>query len=420
MENIGVLDTLDNLSLKVIQSGDLVVHGPLDVVGRSRIRGSAPGGASGGGGFWLSDADDPLNFKSFVGRGDNSEDFVGFYSAGAWRVAIKDTSGNMGINTPNARTALDVNGVIAGRYGSGVSCGAQSYTNKYLVGNLPYTGVGAYQKLLVEIYGGDYMNTSLGKDVYSLSSREGLKVTRTRLYGATVNHALKVYDNGSSYDVVVDVGGVGLYPNLAIRSQKIESAAGFTEQVITDQYDITGKTDVTPTIQNHIITDNDGAVGINNTNPCASNPNAKLEVTGDVQLSKGADRKLEVPDQTSGNTAGNNLTIEAGSGYGTGNGGNIILSPGAKGGSVGTQTDGRVGINQASPDTLLHLGGSDAVLTIAETGNTPTVPATQDKARIYIKGDKLVIQFKDGANTRYKWLALTGTGVTWQQNTTAP
>ena len=81
---------------------------------------------------------------------------------------------------------------------------------------------------------------------------------------------------------------------------------------------------------------------------------------------------------------------------------------------------GNVGIGVTAPDTLLHLGGANAFLTIAETGNTPTVPATQDKARIYVKGDKLIIQFKDGANTRYKWLPLTGTGVSWQQSTIAP
>lgn len=43
-----------------------------------------------------------------------------------------------------------------------------------------------------------------------------------------------------------------------------------------------------------------------------------------------------------------------------------------------------------------------------------------NQAAVYVKGDKLVIAFKDGATTRYKYLDLTGTGVTWIHTTTAP
>jgi hypothetical protein len=83
------------------------------------------------------------------------------------------------------------------------------------------------------------------------------------------------------------------------------------------------------------------------------------------------------------------------------------------------QPDGKMGVGTTTPETQLHLGGTDAIITIANTNNNPPIPAP-DKARLYIKDDKLVVQYKDGTTTRYKWLPLTGSGVNWQQGTTAP
>lgn len=56
---------------------------------------------------------------------------------------------------------------------------------------------------------------------------------------------------------------------------------------------------------------------------------------------------------------------------------------------------------------------------LRETTRTPPVGGS-DAFHMYIKDDKLIIQFTDGATTRYKYLDLTGTGVTWQHTTTAP
>jgi hypothetical protein len=39
---------------------------------------------------------------------------------------------------------------------------------------------------------------------------------------------------------------------------------------------------------------------------------------------------------------------------------------------------------------------------------------------IYVKGDKLIFQFNNAGTVRYKYLDLTGTGVTWVHTTTAP
>ena len=66
------------------------------------------------------------------------------------------------------------------------------------------------------------------------------------------------------------------------------------------------------------------------------------------------------------------------------------------------------------------MRNTDNVKTIDVVTATPDAPTTPDKGRIYIKGDNLVIQYKDGTDIRYKWLSLTGVGVTWQQSTVAP
>lgn len=51
---------------------------------------------------------------------------------------------------------------------------------------------------------------------------------------------------------------------------------------------------------------------------------------------------------------------------------------------------------------------------------TPANPSSSFEGHIYVKGGKLVIQYNDAGTVRYKYLDLTGTGVTWVHTTTAP
>jgi hypothetical protein len=39
---------------------------------------------------------------------------------------------------------------------------------------------------------------------------------------------------------------------------------------------------------------------------------------------------------------------------------------------------------------------------------------------MYVKGDKLIIQFYDAGTVRYKFLSLVGTGITWEHSATPP
>ena len=83
---------------------------------------------------------------------------------------------------------------------------------------------------------------------------------------------------------------------------------------------------------------------------------------------------------------------------------------------------GELGLGVAAPDTILHLGGNAAALAITwdEDATTPANPTAGAQMRVYMKADKLIIQFNDAGTVRYKYLDLTGTGVTWVHTTSAP
>lgn len=62
-------------------------------------------------------------------------------------------------------------------------------------------------------------------------------------------------------------------------------------------------------------------------------------------------------------------------------------------------------------------------IALAQATTTPPTPTNENggiRPNIYIKSNKIVFQFDDGGTVRYKYLDLTGTGVTWVHTTTAP
>ena len=84
-------------------------------------------------------------------------------------------------------------------------------------------------------------------------------------------------------------------------------------------------------------------------------------------------------------------------------------------------SNGYVGIGTTSPTATLSLGGSANAISLTEDTSTPAgTPASGSECKIYMKADKIVIQYNDGGTIRYKYMSLSGTGVTWTHSTTAP
>jgi hypothetical protein len=79
--------------------------------------------------------------------------------------------------------------------------------------------------------------------------------------------------------------------------------------------------------------------------------------------------------------------------------------------------EGNLGLGNTAPDTKLHVDGA---ITLEDDTATPAVPDSAAECRLYMKDDKLIIQYNDGGTARYKYLDLTGTGVTWTHTTSAP
>jgi len=71
------------------------------------------------------------------------------------------------------------------------------------------------------------------------------------------------------------------------------------------------------------------------------------------------------------------------------------------------------------PAERMRIEGEGAMV-LQPAMQTPSSPAIGSEAKIYIRNNKLVIQYNDAGTIRYKWLDLNGTGVTWQHSTTAP
>jgi hypothetical protein len=68
---------------------------------------------------------------------------------------------------------------------------------------------------------------------------------------------------------------------------------------------------------------------------------------------------------------------------------------------------------QATTDTLLHLTGNASFhgsLTLDAQATDPVAPLASDRARLYVKNKKLVVQWSDGTNTLYTTIPLASAG----------
>lgn len=64
--------------------------------------------------------------------------------------------------------------------------------------------------------------------------------------------------------------------------------------------------------------------------------------------------------------------------------------------------------------------GASAYLNLAERSTTPTSPTAGSEVNIYMKADKLIVQYNLGGTAQYFWLDLTSGSGTWSFSTSAP
>lgn len=75
--------------------------------------------------------------------------------------------------------------------------------------------------------------------------------------------------------------------------------------------------------------------------------------------------------------------------------------------------------NTNVPASRIRFEGDGAL--VLSPADTPAIPIINSgEAKIYVRSNRLVIQFNDAGTIRYKSLLLTGTGTTWSHSTTAP
>lgn len=65
-------------------------------------------------------------------------------------------------------------------------------------------------------------------------------------------------------------------------------------------------------------------------------------------------------------------------------------------------------------------GNGETFMRVMQATNTPALPGQNDAFHLYLRNNKLILQYNDAGTIRYKYLDLTGTGVTWVHTTTAP
>jgi hypothetical protein len=74
------------------------------------------------------------------------------------------------------------------------------------------------------------------------------------------------------------------------------------------------------------------------------------------------------------------------------------------------------GINigsQATPDTVLHVRGNPSAhgsVTLDEVSDDPAAPAAGERARLYVKNGKLVVQWNGGGKTLFTTIPLGTSG----------
>lgn len=166
--------------------------------------------------------------------------------------------------------------------------------DKYLIASLPKTSGDNFQKLKIEILGGNFHNDNLGSRVYTISTRnmnntkDLVRIAQEQRGGSSSRYALKVYETSSGFDFVFETTEV--YVSVLIQAWLTSgtqfdkvipiSAQEVKKYIITDGVDITYNTNLVQFIDIYT-TDNYGNIGIG-----TITPRNKLDVNGTIRATE--------------------------------------------------------------------------------------------------------------------------------------
>lgn len=159
--------------------------------------------------------------------------------------------------------------------------------DRFFVASLPKTGAANYQKLKIEVTGGNYFNDNLGTRVYTISSRNGfgtnnlIRVAQEQRGGATSFYSLKVYETTDAYDFIIESTEfyLSIFVQAWLTTGPVSNITPVTVQEVK-RYTNTSSIDVTSQVEliNVYTTDNFGNIGIG-----VTAPKAKLDVNGVIR-----------------------------------------------------------------------------------------------------------------------------------------
>lgn len=131
-----------------------------------------------------------------------------------------------------------------------------------LVGSLPVDNLGNYQKLQVDVLGGGWGASNLGKTTYYVGNRGGITIYQTTMGSASADFTIKAYANPGTGNTDIYIVVTADYPAIAINSFMLTGNAAQTQSIV--QQTPVG-TDITPTIVPVMITDQNGNISLNTT-----------------------------------------------------------------------------------------------------------------------------------------------------------
>lgn len=153
--------------------------------------------------------------------------------------------------------------------------------DKFHLATLPYSSEQVHEKLKIEIMGGSYGSSQIGRCIYSISTRDGLVINKEEIGGESLRYDLKVYDSGSNtYEFVLE--STQKYLSILVQAwlgkgEKIGISA-VTPQIIKS-YNPANKKDVTSlfTVNNIYGINKSWDFGIG-----TNDPKSKLDVRGKI------------------------------------------------------------------------------------------------------------------------------------------